>query len=247
MSRIAFARKFGAEPHNPRNAWSYINHEERFVMFGAWSHVEEDGRQQVFSESWKKDANGRKPASYGPSLRHIEHILEDGYTLYTFRQYADPDSLSGIPRISNFDEIREKRSLNVVGRDYFAVEESTTSEMTSEIEPTLFTEGLRFDVVQTHFERNRAARQKCLELHGSVCKVCHLNFEDVYGEIGKGFIHIHHIVPVAHRRTQYKLDPKTDLIPVCPNCHAMLHKRVSDPYSPEELQDIMFKKSKSRS
>jgi 5-methylcytosine-specific restriction protein A len=54
--------------------------------------------------------------------------------------------------------------------------------------------------------------------------VCDLNFFDRYGEIGEGFIHVHHKVEISTIGIKYSIDPIKDLIPVCPNCHAMLHK-----------------------
>lgn len=41
--------------------------------------------------------------------------------------------------------------------------------------------------------------------------------------IGKGFIHVPHKKPLVITRGEYTLDPAKDLVPVCPNCHAMLH------------------------
>ncbi|MEI4196678.1 HNH endonuclease [Roseovarius sp. E0-M6] len=245
MSRLAFARRFGAEPHNARNAWSYVNHDKRFVLFGAWSHHEESDRQLVFSKLWDKDANSRRPASYGPSLRHIEHVLEDGYSLYTFRQYAVSENPNEIPRIDHFDDTLEERRLVVVGTDYFAVKTTDPQASTVEIEPTMYSEGARFDVVQTHFERNRQARDKCIEINGPVCAVCEMDFQSIYGDIGSGFIHVHHIVRVADRKTQYKINPAEDLVPVCPNCHAMLHKQ-TPPFSVQELKDMMAEKAKMK-
>jgi predicted HNH restriction endonuclease len=56
-----------------------------------------------------------------------------------------------------------------------------------------------------------------------------------YGDIGQGFIHIHHLIPLSGIKQDYRLNPETDLIPVCPNCHAMLHRR-DPPFTPEELK-----------
>ena len=60
----------------------------------------------------------------------------------------------------------------------------------------------------------------------------------LYGEIAKGFIHIHHLIPLSDIKENYSLDPQKDLIPVCPNCHAMFHRR-NPPFSPEELKSII--------
>ena len=37
---------------------------------------------------------------------------------------------------------------------------------------------------------------------------------------------------------EYLVYPKTDLVPVCPNCHSMLHKR-KPAYSVQELKNII--------
>lgn len=60
----------------------------------------------------------------------------------------------------------------------------------------------------------------------------------IYGEIGNGFIHVHHLVPLSAIKENYHLDPINDLIPVCPNCHAMLHRQ-NPPLTPEELKQRM--------
>jgi len=57
-------------------------------------------------------------------------------------------------------------------------------------------------------------------------------------EIGKGFIHIHHLAPISEVGEKYEVDPINDLRPVCPNCYAMLHKK-NPPYSIEQLQQII--------
>ncbi|MDY6994104.1 MAG: HNH endonuclease [Pseudomonadota bacterium] len=99
-------------------------------------------------------------------------------------------------------------------------------------------EGATQKVTVNIYERNPEARQKCIEYYGTDCYVCSFNFEDNYGEIGKGFIHVHHLKPLSEIGEEYELNPLQDLRPVCPNCHAMLHKR-KPPYSIEELKQII--------
>lgn len=89
----------------------------------------------------------------------------------------------------------------------------------------LLTEGKVSKSVSVTHERNLKARQICLKHNGYNCKVCGMDFEKMYGELGKGFIHVHHIVPVSERGGEYEVDPIKDLVPVCPNCHAMLHHK----------------------
>lgn len=103
----------------------------------------------------------------------------------------------------------------------------------------VFAEGaLRQLSVNSH-ERSGAARDRAIAIHGTECCVCGINFEHVYGEIGKGFIHIHHLDPIANAKDHRPVDPRRDLVPVCPNCHAMLHRRAEHPYTPDELKRMM--------
>jgi 5-methylcytosine-specific restriction enzyme A len=101
-----------------------------------------------------------------------------------------------------------------------------------------YTEGAVRQVTVNEYERNRAARAACIRHHGARCIVCALGFEDRYGEIGKGFIHVHHLRPMALNAKTYKLNPRKDLVPVCPNCHAMLHSQ-SPPLDPEDLKSTL--------
>jgi 5-methylcytosine-specific restriction protein A len=103
-----------------------------------------------------------------------------------------------------------------------------------------YTEGTPNQVLQTKYERNPFARKVCIEHYGTACTVCNFNFEDVYGELGKGFIHVHHLTQIAKVGKQHKVDPLKDLRPVCPNCHAMLHRR-KEGLSIEELRSLLVK------
>lgn len=101
-----------------------------------------------------------------------------------------------------------------------------------------YIEGAMKRVPVNAYERNPRARRACLREHGTNCSVCGFSFEEEYGEIGAGYIHVHHLKPLAQAGGAYELDPVEDLRPVCPNCHAMLHKR-NPPYSIEELKEIL--------
>jgi len=92
-----------------------------------------------------------------------------------------------------------------------------------EVEDT-FIEGASKKVSVNTYERNQFARNKCIAIHGLNCTVCDFNFEKVYGDIGIGFIHVHHVVDISTTNAKYIVNPAKDLAPVCPNCHAMLHK-----------------------
>lgn len=101
-----------------------------------------------------------------------------------------------------------------------------------------FPEGSLVKVLANKYERNRYYRTLCINFHGITCKVCNFDFKKFYGAIGDGFIHIHHITPVSKLGPSYMINPIEDLVPVCPNCHSMLH--TSDPpLTIENLRQIM--------
>jgi len=101
-------------------------------------------------------------------------------------------------------------------------------------------EGAIITVQAVRYERDAIARKKCIEHFGTRCSVCGMDFASIYGPIGDGFVHVHYLVPLSEIREKYSVDPIKDLRPVCPNCHAMLHKRFP-PYSIEELRNIVEK------
>jgi predicted HNH restriction endonuclease len=75
------------------------------------------------------------------------------------------------------------------------------------------------------YERNPAARRACVAHFGATCRVCGFDFERSYGPVGRDFIHVHHLKRLAAIGEEYELDPIRDLRPVCPNCHAMIHRQ----------------------
>ncbi len=101
-----------------------------------------------------------------------------------------------------------------------------------------FTEGALRRVTVNAYERDPAARAACIARHGLRCAVCEMSFEERYGSIGRGFIHVHHKKPLALRRGEYRLRAGADLAPVCPNCHAMLHTQ-DPPLGIDELRTLI--------
>jgi 5-methylcytosine-specific restriction protein A len=104
-----------------------------------------------------------------------------------------------------------------------------------------YVEGAVQQVVVNAYERNPKARADCLAHHGRRCKVCDFDFEEVYGELGERYIHVHHCRDLASIKRQYIVDPVKDLLPVCPNCHAMLHQ-TTPAIRVEKLKAIITKR-----
>lgn len=102
----------------------------------------------------------------------------------------------------------------------------------------LYPEGMIKRIAVNAYERSNRARTECIKRYGVKCMVCEMNFKDRYGDLGEGFIHVHHLTPLSDIGVEYEVDVQNDLVPVCPNCHAMLHRR-SPPYTVESLRRIM--------
>lgn len=101
-----------------------------------------------------------------------------------------------------------------------------------------FREGAVRQVSVNAYERDPKARQKCIDYYGSSCSICGFDFGRAFGQLGKGFIHVHHLRPISEIAEEYEIDPIKDLRPVCPNCHAMIHRR-SPPFSLEEIKMLL--------
>lgn len=103
-----------------------------------------------------------------------------------------------------------------------------------------FSEGARTTITVNRYERDAQARRRAIEHHGYRCQVCNIDMEEVYGEPGKGFIHMHHLTPLHTVAEHYQLNPLTDLVPVCPNCHSMIHRK-DPPFTVDELKQQLRK------
>lgn len=101
-------------------------------------------------------------------------------------------------------------------------------------------EGALSRVSVNKYERSRRNRQLCISLFGYTCQICEFDFLNQYGDLGRGYVEVHHITPVSLMGGPYKLNPREDLIPICSNCHRMLHRK-TPPYTPTELKQILAK------
>ena len=71
--------------------------------------------------------------------------------------------------------------------------------------------------------------------NGFKCHICGFDFKESYGDLGKYFIEAHHLIPLSERKKKYEFKPELDMVPLCANCHAMIHKMKESDY--EELRD----------
>lgn len=213
------------------------NHRERIDWSGV-THVR-----------LKLDAKADTPAA-ARILEHIGriassdriasiHDLEPGFP--PVREHATPlgsmrADLRHMGNLRGAGQREENKGLIELGTLVGATSESPFPEEVAETEDVI--EGARRRVSVNVYERDRRARELCISRRGPRCVVCNFDFEQFYGGRGAGFIHVHHLRALASIGVEYKLDPVADLRPVCPNCHAMIH-RFDPPLFIEDMRRIV--------
>jgi 5-methylcytosine-specific restriction protein A len=229
MNRKQFILSQGATCKNWLWSWSFVNHEDKIVLFGAWDVHTSGNTSLILSEGWKLNDHGRKSASYDQSREHIRLIEEEDYLLKTFpiefsNENQDEHGL-GPSKLKSFKPIAVFKNLLRVGENWYASDNELLNSLPEEISnEESYIEGAKTTISVNIYERNTEVRKVCLEHFGYQCQVCKFNFEETYGNIGKNYIHVHHLIPLSEIGEEYQVAPKEDLRPVCPNCHAMLHK-----------------------
>lgn len=166
---------------------------------------------------------GRPPGAFERRMQNISHLLSE----------RELEWLQGLVPQANIGENVAPRLLMILDRHLPAILMETP--LPDEVnDPAAVIEGAKKQVVVNAYERDPTAKPRCVKKWGTKCVVCDFDFHAAYGELGKGFIHVHHLRPLHTIGESYELDPETDLRPVCPNCHSMLHRK-KEVLSIEEL------------
>ena len=229
MNRIRkqFIESHGATCRNWTWSWSFIDGPKKIIIFGAWDRNKSGNKSLILSEEWEVSRRGRKQPAYAQSREHIRLVEEEGYRLMTFPMvYSEANEEGGIgpAKIKGFTPELTSKSLIRVGSCWYASDDEVGQLLPEEVTPAEeLIEGASKSVSVNSYERNSVARAQCLEYYGYSCKVCSFNFEESYGRIGRCYIHVHHVVPLFEIKGEYVVDPVKDLLPVCPNCHAIIH------------------------
>ena len=114
-------------------------------------------------------------------------------------------------------------------------------------ENIFISEGRRKTVTTQVYERSKLLRDKAIDFYTKngviVCEACGFDFYEIYGDVGRGYIEIHHQKPVYQYEetdfSQLVTEAMKDLIPLCANCHRMIHRKKDRPLSIQELIEIL--------
>lgn len=139
--------------------------------------------------------------------------------------------VSGVRIPDNIAEELERVWTDVVNGKGFSLPEEVE-------EAEVIYEGAVRRISVNAYERNHEARRQCIAHYGPTCCICGFDFADAYGEVGKAVIHVHHLRQLSEIGGEYQMDPIRDLRPVCPNCHAIIHRR-KPAYTLEEVEAFL--------
>ena len=103
---------------------------------------------------------------------------------------------------------------------------------------------VKITVVKERSQRLRTAAIAHYTVDGTIkCAVCGFDFKETYGELGDGYIQMHHENPVYQYSDdgfeEYISEAVKNMKPLCANCHCMIHRNKSKLISITELKSIV--------
>jgi len=187
------------------------------------------------------------------NIKKFSNIVEEKYhgcylfdvnTIKVFEPIS-VDELSDIDsNVKRFTQTKQIISYSKLGEIEKLIEDKQTTVFPNEIldiQVGKYIEGAKKMVIVNFYERNDKARRDCVKANGHICKICKFDFSGVYGDEFEGKIHVHHIKPLSEIDETYEVDPVNDLIPVCPNCHMVLHSKKNGVYTVDEVKKMLNK------
>lgn len=181
--------------------------------------------------------------------RQLRFISRKGIKPPKFKalNYLDEQTLRNVRELDHASAVQldallpplEETSFAEGWSEFLPLNEETFPEEV--VDAQTYYEGATKHITVNVYERNAKARKACIAYYGLDCFVCGFNFKSVYGDVGHGFIHVHHLKSLSEIGEEYELDPIKDLRPVCPNCHAVIHRR-TPAYTIKEVKRLLTKK-----
>ena len=175
-----------------------------------------------FSDMWTKDG-----AYYEKARLNLAGLA-------AFKKhYAEyGDILQALRRLEEFfaDEKRKAGLGKTTKKPPKVAQSSGISAVVVKPKAVVLEEGAIKDMHISKRERNPELRRACIEHYMAThdgriaCEACGMAFGEVYGEVGEGYIEVHHLSPISQTEGAHEVDPKADLVPLCANCHAMIHR-----------------------
>ena len=252
------------ETYSHKDVWNVFQPGEAYPVGGPWStgYLTDHGYLLAFLNVGvpgrtghdfpnRYDEDNETIEWYGKPNAHSQQptfrkLFDGELKLLIFLRWNNANTLftyMGSPRISKVkDNVAIGDGLFTIQLVLQVTDEAQEQVQQNGLNQAHFFEGAKVQATVTRFERNPRLRAECVEHHGCVCKICDFDFEKTYGVLGRNFCHVHHISPLSEVGERRAVDPITDLIPVCPNCHAMIH-RERPALTPDQVRAILKRDS----
>jgi len=214
----------------------YSEYDGRYFIF---STIDSPGRTgHDYANKWiGYELEWYSKNNHSLSSNAVQRLINAGDSRYIFTR-KDSASISFIYQgHGTVKELFNQKPAKVIWD--FSFDQDLLPEEIS-LDTSCLSEGAKKRITVNAYERNPVARKKCIDHYGYRCTICEFDFEEVYGSLGKSFIHVHHLIPLKDIGIEYEVDPIQDLRPICPNCHAMLH-RMNSALSIETLRELVHK------
>ena len=134
-----------------------------------------------------------------------------------------------------------KRKINLEGnasRSPQSAEKISNPSSPAKPKERVMTEGEKKHVEYEVAHRSQALRQACIDIYGYQCQCCGMVFSDLYGEeLGGEFIEVHHLTMISKYDESKPDDYVENLVPLCSNCHSMIHHGPNGPLTLRQLRE----------
>ena len=208
---------------------------EPLIILAGWGHPEQEvwindaenpsfdtTRFQLFSDEWKVEFDKflQDYTSVNPQVEVLADYRDHQFETSPSNVDDDDDPFADVSGGPDYDMAFEQKPREEIERDLL--------------------EGEAKEVTLTIYERNPIARKQCIQHYGCACFICGFDFQVAYGDVGRDFVHVHHLIPLSEIGESYSVDPIEDLRPVCANCHNIIHRR-TPPYNMDEMAGFIRK------
>lgn len=228
----------GPPASNPRFCYEWCYEQEGLLVFNIWYHeIEyEDGefplklnmRQISAEESGPRSGRARR---FDEAARRAYELRSPARVLVLDR----PTGSNGSATARLLDRAPWVVTDYEYGSGEFTLRRglhNRTENGSGEIQCDEHIEGHLVWSLTRHRRREASLRdqkiRQCQEETGVrlICQVkdCGFDFEEVYGEVGRGYAQVHHLVPLSSFDEEGGRVTLDDLAIVCANCHAMIHR-----------------------
>jgi predicted HNH restriction endonuclease len=175
----------------------------------------------------------RFPGAYCDASGYVIFETEADYrNCPELRITKDVNLPNGIAAISGYVRVEKSKRIKSGANASKGVKKTRATRA-----PRQFSEGaIKEMIVELHYRDPKLKKEAIKRRGGTSGAVCRFSFGDSYGDLGDGYIELHHLEPISlgERRSMVE-----DVALVCANCHRMLHRHGAEPMGIEELRDIV--------